>query len=454
MKKTLYIIICISVIAGCRHKEPSVGKIEITPGEITCDNCGGEFPVSIKHSELWIFLDTLDWMDVVRIDEGSAMVRIQNNESYERSGRILFFAQKSYAELSVTQAGSDEFSISCNSKKISHLEEIFEISISTFRPWVVKTDQNWISTDISSSDGPATVMATVAANPDRKERSGNIIFIQESDTLKVKIDQAALPFIELAKEKIRVDGDGGTFDIPFLSNYNAEVTCEENWIRIIRLSSGNVVSFEVLRNTAEARQGSIRICSEVDKNIYKIITIEQGEKVPHPALRFEEGTEMSIIDEAVITLHPIFEDMTDNQLIWSSSNTDIAEVDADGNVSIHQTGNCTITARSRFHNVETSIVLNIRLKAQQFMVMFGNQDMMEVPVSSRFVGEKIPVEIIVTPSYAYSEDFTFFSSNSEVAEFENNTLHCLKTGKTEIHIESIFNNLSYTFTVFVIDLQK
>ena len=79
---------------------------------------------------------------------------------------------------------------------------------------------------------------------------------------------------------------------------------------------------------------------------------------------------------------------------------------------------------------------------------------MEVPISSRFIGEKIPVEIKIFPEESYSEDFILFSSNPEVAEFENNILNCLNVGKTEVYIESAFNNFSYSFNVLVIDSEK
>jgi hypothetical protein len=86
--------------------------------------------------------------------------------------------------------------------------------------------------------------------------------------------------------------------------------------------------------------------------------------------------------------------------------------------------------------------------------MFGNQDVVAVPISSRFTGEKIPVVVSITPSYAYAEDLVFYSSDSSVADFENNILNCKKSGKTEIYVESAFNDIHFKFTVLVIDAEN
>lgn len=346
------------------------------------------------------------------------------------------------------------FKISQNSKIISYSGDSFTVSITSSKEWIIETKYNWIHTDIDSYNGSCDVTISVDASDERSERSGEIAFIQDTDTLRLNIIQEAKPFIDLASEILETDGDGGTFDILFLSNSEVEVTCSDEWIRLIRHSQGNIITFEVLRNMYSAREGHILICVTSDKDISRTIKIKQGERVPHPSMSFEEGSQLSVTDDEVFTLHPIFVDMTDTDLTWSSSDPEIANVDNAGNVTVYKTGQCTITASNQYHNIETSITLDIRLKAQQMTVFFGNQDMMQTPVSSRFVGEKIPVEIILTPDYAYSEDLILFSSDSEVADFEGNVLHCLKAGKTEIYVESSFNGLYYNFSVFVIDIEK
>ena len=348
----------------------------------------------------------------------------------------------------------DTFSIDCKSKDISYKGGVFEVNVTSFKKWEVETDRGWINTDISAGEGSAKVEVTIEASSEKTERSGAVYFIQDIDTLKVDIHQELAPFIELATEAVQVDGDGDTFDILFLANTAVEISYSHDWIRPIQVSSSNVLSFEVLRNMADAREAYITLSASTDKDIYKILTIRQGEKVPHPSMAFEEGTELKITGEIDFKLNPIFEDMTDFTLIWSSSDPSIATVDGTGRVSVHKPGSCTITAKNTFHEVSASISLKIRFRAESISVMFGNQDMTEVPVSSRFVGEMIPVVVTLIPDNSYSEDFLLLSSNSEVADFDDNILFCKKPGKTEIYIESAFNDIHFQFTVLVIETEN
>ena len=452
MRNCAYIMLCICLLACCRNSEPPVERLTILPQEICCEHTGGEFEIAVECSSDWNLQDTLDWVEAVRLDDVSALVIISGNDSYSRSGKVRVSTGKIDAELSIEQTASNNFSIDCKTQDISYLGDTFTVSVTSYLPWTVMSENSWISTDINSSEGPEKVTVKAEANDQPEDREGKVFFIQERDTLSVTVSQSALPFIKTARDSVSIDGDGGRSDLLFLSNSSVVVTSEEEWIQITEVTPGNIIYFEVSRNTGEAREGNIKISIESDENIFRTVKVIQGEKVLHPVLRFEEGDQMSVTDSCSFQLHPIFEEMTDNQLIWSSSNPDIAGVDQSGNIRIHKTGQCTVTADNRFHDVQASILLDIKLQAQQISVMFGNQDVIAVPVSSRFAGEKIPVIVTVTPSESYSDDFTFFSSNSEVAEFVNNTLHCLQKGKTDIYIESAFNNWKYTFTVYVIEM--
>lgn len=348
----------------------------------------------------------------------------------------------------------DIFELDCKSKTVSYTGESFSINVRSSGSWKMKADKEWIIPENESHEGSEIVTIKIAASYEREERKGHLSFIKDLDTLKLEIIQEARPFIELSQDDISVDGDGGTFDVLFLSSTPVSISNHNEWIRLINISPRNILSFEVLRNNSDAREGNITIICETDSNISKVLKVHQGEKIPHPSVSFEEGTQMNIVDSSNFILHPVFVDMTDTYLIWSSSDSETAGVDNRGNVTVHKTGTCRISAHNVHHNVEASITLDIKLKAQKMSIMFGNQDVMNVPISSRFTGEKIPVVVTLSPAYAYADDLVFYSSNSEVAEFESNTLHCLKSGKSEIYVESAFNDIYFKFTVIVIDAEN
>ena len=463
MKYIIYMLLGISLLAGCGKKDDPQEDgltpipediLEISPEGISCGNVGGEFTVKVKSSGRWDITDTLSWVDVSITDGAGAKVTVTPNQAQERNGKIVFNAGKLHKELTIEQASSDSFTIDCNSKSFNHNGGSFTVVVTSYSAWKVECNSDWIETDIKSESCPKAVKVTVQAHQGRTDRQGALVFIRNTDTLCVSISQEAAPFIELSTGSVIADGDGGTFDILFLTNTKVDITCSHDWIRLIRLSSGNKVSFEVLRNMSDAREGSITISATSNSMVSKTLIIKQEAKIPHPSLSLSEGSSMTVTDNNGFTLHPVFVDMTDTEIIWSSSSEDIADVDNGGNVTIHKTGTCTIKAVNRYHGLEVSITLNIKLKAQGISIMFGNQDVVAVPYSSRFAGEQIPIEVTLTPSYAYSEDIIYFSTDQEVAELKDNILHCLKPGKTEIFIESAFNNFHYKFTVFVIDVDN
>ena len=82
-------------------------------------------------------------------------------------------------------------------------------------------------------------------------------------------------------------------------------------------------------------------------------------------------------------------------------------------------------------------------------VMFGMQNMNENPIAVRFPGEKITITVTMEPSDAYNEDITYFSTDESVATITGNTIHCLKPGRTDIYIESIYQSMQQMYTIFV-----
>ena len=453
----------IFLLAGCRHKDdPQEDDItpipqeilEISPKEINCAYSGGEFFIEIASSGNWAMEDTLSWVEVSKIDTENAKLVVAQNTVQEREGTISFMLGDLCEELTITQTASSSFTIDCSSKHFSHEGGAFTVKVKSYTPYDIETNNDWISTDIKSGSAPQDIKVNIKEHEGRTDRNGTLSFIKGDDTLSIMISQDAAPFIELSTESVSTDGDGGTFDILFMSNTTVDITCSHEWIRLIQVGTNNKVSFEVLRNMSEAREGNIIISATKHKETSKSLIIKQGEKIPHPAITFSEGSFMSITEDTGFTLHPIFEDMTDTELSWSSSAPDIAGVSETGHVTIHRTGSCIIKAVNRHHNIEASITLDIKLKAQGISIMFGNQDMVKVPLSSRFVSEQITLIIGLTPSYAYSDDIIYFSSNPEVAEFRNNVLHCISPGKSEIYVESAFNDIHYKFTVFVLDVNN
>ena len=451
MKHFAIISIFILLMTGCRETLGPAGLV-VSESEISCQAEGGEFLIEIEGRPDWTTDNTADWISVRRIN-GNASIHIDKNEGESRQTTVGFLTDaRKQAEITITQEHSETFSISSKSHQISYQGGKFYITVTCFTDWKAESDSEWLSLERTSGAGISEVQISVAMNEKPEEREGKITFISGNKSIVLAVIQSLKPYVEVEKQIIESDGDGGQYKVLYLSHSTVETSSSVEWIRIISTDETiNKVSFEVMRNLGESREGRIRISSTMDENIFSEITVRQGPKIDHPKLLIAEGPYLVLHSKESISLTPVFEDMSDHSLKWSSDRPETATVDENGHVTIHSGGTCTITARNSHHNLEASITLDIRPKAEGMSVKFGGQDMNEDPVAVRFVGETIVISVKMDPSDAYSEDLTFFSSDEEIAQIDGNTIRCLKAGKAEIFIESTYQSLRQSFILTVIE---
>lgn len=449
MKRIIQILIIISMLCGCQHRLPSV-RLELSESVIDCSNEGGEFKVGISGRSDWTTDNTADWISIRRSVDGATVI-IERNHGGERSRTVSFKVDGSKsASLEIKQAHSDEFSIDKDEISIGYKGGTITVDITCHDVWEASSDSDWISIDRYDGKGPYQLAVEVGHNHTKETRTGKITVSNKKKTLTINILQALSPIIEVESEEATFDGDGGQKDILFMSNTDVDIICDEPWIRLIDHGSNiRKVSFEVLRNLGESRTGKIRLESASDREIFKEITVVQGPKIDHPALSFAEGTSLTLTTKDPVRIHPIFTDMTENSLHWKSENPEIAEVDQEGYVSIHLGGTCVISAINDFHGLEASITLKIMPKAESMVMMFGSQNMKEVPIAIRFPGEKGKLSVIMYPEDSYAEDIVYFSSDPAVGEIIGQTLYCRSEGIATIYAEALYQGIRESFTLMV-----
>ena len=449
MKHWIHLIFCLLLTAGC-GKRLAENSLELAQTEISCTCNGGNFKIGITGRSDWTTDNTADWVDVTR-GKDCVLFKISHNEGEYRQQKIRFKLNGSAeAEIVITQEQSDSFSISTESITLGHKGGSIAVDISCFKEWTASSDADWIWLSEENGSGPQSITVKVSASEEPEDRNASIRFQCEDKCLMLNVMQKAKPFIELERDLVCFDGDGGQTQILYMSNTDVTVSSSDDWIRLIQ-TDGSVkkVSFEVKRNLAESREGAVILTSTEDSSIYQAISITQGPKIPHPKISIAEGTSSEISSKDPFVLHPEFEDMTDMSVNWKSDNDEIASVDAGGMVSVHSSGICTITASNSFHGVEASIKLDIKLKAQTMTVMLGMQNMNESPVAVRYAGESMNITVTMDPIEAYSEDLSYYSTDDSVAVINGNVIKCLKPGSTNIYIESVYQSIRQKYTLIV-----
>lgn len=450
MKKTLATFIIILFAAGCCH--PIEEGFSISEHEISCGPEGGIFEITVSGRQDWVSDNTQKWIDIKRKD-GLMVLTVCGNDGGERQSVIRISAGKTHEDIYLVQSCSEKVEASCRSIEADWTKAHYKIGLECYTKWEAESSADWIKPDVTAGEGPAEINISVEQNHEIRERSGSIIFKGAGDTLTVNVFQKEPPFIELESDVFETDGDGGTFLILYMTNTEVEISTEFPWIRIID-SGSNItkVDFEILRNPEYApREGTITITSKEYPQIFKTITVRQGEKIDHPSLSFEEGSFMEVSSRDGFTLHPIFTDMSDKELVWSSDNPETASIDQSGRVCIKASGICEISIANHYHDVSASIRLNIRLIATSMSIFLGAQNMKETSMAVRFPGEKMEVRVEMNPSDSYQGDIIMISSAPEIASFKGYVLECLAPGKAVIYVESAYNNLTESFTLIVLD---
>lgn len=450
MRTTILFLISIILAAGC-VRTADTSSLEVDPVCIICGNEGGEYEIHVTGPAGWATDNTADWISVKKHGR-DAIVTIDRNDGEARERTLTFTYDVVQTTLSVFQESSDIFSISTSSLNCSHKGGSFDIQVECYDEWTVSSGNQWITLGTSGGNTPLSVSVTIENNPDRTARSGEIEFRRGNDSHIVSVAQDPSPYIALEKDLVETDGDGGTFRIMYISNTDVSVTTEDEWIRIITSGSDEKeIAFEVLRNMADERRGSIKVTSLTDTGYYKELTVVQGKKVDHPSIVFEEGYSMEVSERGTFRLHPVFTDMTDTSLEWSSDSPEIASINQNGNVTVHTGGECRITAWNRFHDVSAEIDLNIRISAISMAIMMGIQNMEESPVAVRYPGERMTVTVRLVPEDAYSGDLVCISSDPAVAKAEDMTVTCLSPGSATISVESLYHGMRKSFSLIVLE---
>lgn len=435
---------------GC-GKDIREEPLRLSTDIIECGMEGGIFVINVSGPQDWVTDNTAEWISIEKKD-GAAEIEVAANSGAARQSEINFSASGQKAGITIIQEHSDIFSVSLTDFRSPYKESEFRVEVECHMPWRIENSNEWISCDISGSDKPESVGFTVHQSFEREGRAGVIYFICGERIHSLTVSQDPSPYIALEKNSVEIDGDGGIIQTLYISNTDVTITPEDSWIRHIDTGADvKMVAFEIIRNLSTERTGHVRISSVADEGYFKILTIRQGEKIDHPKIEFEEGVSLTVHDRGTLTLHPVFEDMKDTSLRWSSDSPATASVDDSGNVTIRTGGSCVITAYNPFHKVSASIRLEIKIRAGDMTLFLGTQDMSENPVAVRFPGEAMTVRIKMDPEDAYCDDAVCISSDPSVVSVSGMTVRCLKPGKVSISVESLYQNLRKSFSILVLE---
>lgn len=251
---------------------------------------------------------------------------------------------------------------------------------------------------------------------------------KEPETIEITSIEISIPELEIETNKpIEIS----TIIEP--SNYN---TSNLQWIS----SNPEIIIVE---------NGIITALAEGESTIYVINDngIKSNEILVHSIVKIKEITlsketleiDVGKSETLLATIMP--ENATNKNLIWKSSNEDIAKVDENGNVIGNNVGECIVSVSSEDEN----LVAECKIKVNAIQINSLSLDENNVTLG---VGQEYLLIGSVSPSNATYKTFTWSSSNSDVLTVNNGKIKAISEGNAVVTITSRNGKIaSCNFTV-------
>lgn len=334
------------------------------------------------------------------------------------------------------------------------------IAISANTKWTIECASEWIKVSLQEGSGDKQISLSIAANSDWGKRISYIQIKSDalSQAIKVNITQLQKDSISIGKyNDTTFDWKGGTKDLSFQSNVDTQIIIpdETTWIHATktRALSNGMITITVDENTSSQRQSTITLKGDT---ISKEITITQKAFVPVQSISFQEGSSLLIDknEKTNITLHPVFkpENSSDQTLEWTSSDSDIIEVDQNGTLNIKANGTSSISAHIKKADKTVAILVTVKIKAESIRLKneWGG-DLVAYCVEGNWGYSFVP-QIEIEPQNAYIEDLVIISEDENLVSVNGKTVICNnqnKAGKTRIIANLPYSNLSTSFEIKV-----
>ena len=134
----------------------------------------------------------------------------------------------------------------------------------------------------------------------------------------------------------------------------------------------------------------------------------------------------------------------DHEIVYTSSNNNIATVDSKGNILGIKPGTCTITIKAKENNVSTS--LNITIYSQV-------TDMeLETDKITIQTGEKFQINPVIYPEDANNKKVIYKSENENIVQINSSGLiTAVSEGETKIIVQTEENKITKEITVKVVE---
>ncbi len=270
----------------------------------------------------------------------------------------------------------------------------------------------WVSSDTNiatvDADGNVTAVtegevSITATAVDNDQISGIAVITIQASVIEVSE-------IKVTPETLTLAIGGAT---QLTANVLPENATNKNvtWIS----SDTNIATVDADGNVTAVTEGEVSITATAAENDQisgiAVITIQASVVEVSEVKVTPETVTLAIGEATQLTANVLPENATNKNVIWSSSDTNIATVDADGNVSAVTEGTISITATSE-ENDQISSLSTITVETSIIEVTHVAVTPNTLSIA---VGDSKLLETIITPSNATNKNVIWTSSNTNIA---------------------------------------
>ena len=284
----------------------------------------------------------------------------ENTDLEKREGYIIVRSGEFTEKVTVYQEGSAaSIVLTQNEYTVGSEGETIKVELKSNTDYEVQLPrEDWITEVTTKAYSSHTHYFTVAKNETNDARGAEILFTDKENgvTEKVKISQAQLDGIIVTQSSYNIDETGGVVEVEIASNIDYETSIDSDWIKEVAKTRGLIgqkLSFTVAAMPeGVSRTGKIDFTNKA-ANIVETVTIQQQRH-----LYFKEASvELVETKPMKLTYASV---SPDENLIWESSDTNVASVTQEGIVTGVNKGVAVITVATKDGKYKASCEVSVK----------------------------------------------------------------------------------------------
>ena len=212
--------------------------VELSTQDLTFDRQAGSQSFSVSSNATWTVGTSADWCKVSPSSgsgDGTVNVSVPDfNESGTRSATVTVKTPQGLAKtVNICQVGLDVFELSPSEISIGYEGGDVTVNVTTSIGYKITSMPEWI-TELTAGTETRSHQFRIDANPDRKSRSGVIVFCNDKEVcIPVTVNQEGKKTsLTLSESSLTFESEGGDRTLTLTANEAWSVTSADAWCTV------------------------------------------------------------------------------------------------------------------------------------------------------------------------------------------------------------------------------